>query len=167
MSSASFQPRLRLVGSDDATALPAHPRAASGPELEVVKENRLAAHAAHVESSHIDPRDPRWVLAQQTQARLQGAMLTPQRRDELLASGRRLGLRSFEANLVIAVVQDRARRRQPLRLADQSLGLIGMKPLPKATVVNRGPARLMLWWLAALSLAAIAAAAFVRWTTAS
>jgi hypothetical protein len=70
-----------------------------------MKENRIAAH------SGLDPQDPRWVLAMQTEARLQGATLTPERREQLLRSGSKMGLRPFESNLVIAIVQDRAPRR--------------------------------------------------------
>lgn len=56
------------------------------------------------------PSDPRWVLAIRAAEQLQGALLTPDRRDKLVRLGRVLGLRPFDANLVIAIVQDQARR---------------------------------------------------------
>ena len=108
--------------------MPRDPRGNDRRTLDVVRENRLAAHAEssqRIDHQAIDPCDPRWVLAMQTQARLQGAVLTPEHRDQLLQSGRRLGLRAFESNLVIAVVQDKARRSQPLQLAQPTLSLVG------------------------------------------
>ncbi len=57
-----------------------------------------------------DPADPRWVLAVRTGEQLQGAILTPERRERLLRLARVIGLNPFDANLVIAIVQDQARR---------------------------------------------------------
>jgi hypothetical protein len=54
--------------------------------------------------------DPRWVLAVRTAELLQGAVLGPDDREQLLRTGRVLGLNPFQSNLVIAVVQDQARR---------------------------------------------------------
>lgn len=54
--------------------------------------------------------DPRWVLAVRTAESLQGAILRPERRDRLVRLGKMLGLSAFDANLVIAIVQDQARR---------------------------------------------------------
>ncbi len=54
--------------------------------------------------------DPRWVLAVRAAEALQGAVLVPERRQQLLKLGRRLGLTPFDANLVLAIVQDQARR---------------------------------------------------------
>ena len=168
MSSAAFQPRLRLVGGDEPAPL-ALPLRDRGPmalrmtpaDAAVIKENRLAAHAGEIDSSEIDPRDPRWVLAMQTHARLQGTMLTPERRDELMVSGRRLGLRPFESNLVIAVVQDRARREQPLRMADQTTGLIPLQNLQTLGVAANQ--RSWRWWLLAVAAAMVVASMAIMW----
>lgn len=54
--------------------------------------------------------DPRWVLAVRTAEQLQGMVLPPERRDRLIRLGRVLGLSAFDSNLVIAIVQDQARR---------------------------------------------------------
>ncbi len=179
MSSASFPSRsvLRLVGSEepaDAESVRAS-RTIDRRWRDVITENRLAAHAEsrrRIDRNAIDPRDPRWVLAMQTQARLQGTMLTPERRDELLKSGKRLGLRAFEANLVIAVVQDRARTNQPLRLAQSTLSLVGEgidssgESDARGTIghsrAGRRLAGLMRWFLAGAG-AALAATAIIRW----
>jgi hypothetical protein len=57
--------------------------------------------------------DPRWVLARRTAEQLQGSILVPERRARLLHLGRALKLNDFDANLVIAIVQDQARRGVP------------------------------------------------------
>ncbi len=57
-----------------------------------------------------DASDPRWVLAVHAAEALEGALLAPEKRERLLLLGRALGLTPFDANLVIAVVQDQARR---------------------------------------------------------
>lgn len=54
--------------------------------------------------------DPRWVLAVRASEQLQGATLTPPSRDRLVRMAQTLGLTAFDAHLIIAVVQDQARR---------------------------------------------------------
>lgn len=56
------------------------------------------------------PTDPRWVLAIRTAAELNGEVLPAERRQRLLRLGRLLGLTPFDTNLIIAIVQDQARR---------------------------------------------------------
>ncbi len=56
------------------------------------------------------PTDPRWVLAVRTAQLLDGEVLTPLRRERLRQLGRILGLTPFAVSLIIAVVQDQARR---------------------------------------------------------
>jgi hypothetical protein len=157
---------LSLVG--DGERLPRSPRELlprDGRGLEVVRENRLAAHAEGrrpIGPGAIDANDPRWVLAMQTQARLHGATLTPERRDELMKSGTRLGLRAFETNLVIAVVQDRARTNQPLRLAQSALSLM---PVAAPQIKARQRTATMLRWFLAGAGAAGFATLIMRWLT--
>ncbi len=57
-----------------------------------------------------NPTDPRWVLAVRTAELLEGDVLGPERRDQLQRLGAVLGLPSFSVSLVIAIVQDQARR---------------------------------------------------------
>lgn len=54
--------------------------------------------------------DPRWVLAVRAADQLQGDILTPKRRQELTRLGELLGLTPFSVSLIIAIVQDQARR---------------------------------------------------------
>src|SRR5687768_50111 len=167
MSQALSQPNLRLVGGvDDAETW----RDQSNAKLAVIQENRVAAYApaaprmaglAEMSAgmSTLDPADPRWALAMQTQARLQGATLTPEHREQLLKCGRKLGLRPFEANLVIAIMQDQARcaakaRRPPL----------GAEVIERAEQAQTSPATAE-WprWLAAAASAAVLAALLIYW----
>jgi hypothetical protein len=57
----------------------------------------------------MSPLDGRWIMALRVAQALEGgtaAILRPDRRDELLKGALALGLRPFDANLVIAIVQD-------------------------------------------------------------
>jgi hypothetical protein len=56
------------------------------------------------------PSDPRHVLAQRVSEQLEGAILPADKRRALLRLGVALGLTLFDANLVLAIVQDQARR---------------------------------------------------------
>jgi hypothetical protein len=61
--------------------------------------------------------DPRWVIAVAAARSLEGgraAIVTLESRRRVIALARTLGLREFDANLVIAIVQDAARRGEPL-----------------------------------------------------
>ena len=58
----------------------------------------------------LHPASPHLAFAASIARALEGSMLTPERRESLVLEAQSLGLRAFDANLVIAVVQDRARR---------------------------------------------------------
>lgn len=140
---------LKLVGVD-------HPdgsgwRDDEQARLAVMKENRLAAHLPG-----FAPGDPRLVLAAQARARLQGTLLTPEHRGQLLHQGRRLGLRSFETGLVIALVQDQARLESPTPVAPVNATSHGVK---KAAEEND-----VIWprWFAALAAALALAVVIAR-----
>lgn len=102
-------PVLRLVNTDAAVeqrpsrrADAIDPRRAVGA---VAAENRVSASLSAL--------DARWVFAVQVARTLDGgkaAALPPERRRDLIAGAARMGLRTFDANLVIAIVQDAARR---------------------------------------------------------
>ena len=69
--------------------------------MEVAREN----HAA----SSLDADDARWVFAVLVSKVLDGgraAILAPERRALLMGNAKEIGLREFDANLVIAIVQD-------------------------------------------------------------
>ncbi len=70
----------------------------------IARENRASASTAPM------PNDPRLAVISEIVRRLQGSILTPEDRSALLAFGRARGLRAFDTNLLIAMVQDRARR---------------------------------------------------------
>lgn len=56
------------------------------------------------------PSDPRWVMAIRTASVMQGAILPPQNREKLIKLGKILNLSPFDTNLIIAIIQDQARR---------------------------------------------------------
>ncbi|MCA9298380.1 MAG: hypothetical protein KDA28_04900, partial [Phycisphaerales bacterium] len=69
----------------------------------VARENMAAAS--------LEMMDARWIFAVQVSEALEGgkaALLRPDRRERLLRIANRLGLRHFDASLVIAMVQDGA-----------------------------------------------------------
>jgi len=82
----------------------------------------------------LPPEDARWLFAVRVSGSLEGgkaALLTPTKRRDLIAAAVGTGLREFDANLVIAIVQDSARRGElgdragrPAGLAS-SLSLVG------------------------------------------
>ncbi len=75
--------------------------------------------------------DPRWVLAVRCAEALQGAVLPPDKRQRLVDLGKRLGLTPFDANLVIAIVQDQARRGYAPELCPSAgEAQLRMVPLP-------------------------------------
>lgn len=77
---------------------------------------RLASQRVAYENAcaaMIQPADVRWIFAMKVGNAIEGgraALLTPPKRRELIAVAVSAGLREFDANLVIAVVQDAARR---------------------------------------------------------
>jgi hypothetical protein len=104
---------LQLAGHRDPAA-----REALRAREEVVAANRAAAAAP------LEPNDPRWVLALRTQLQLQGSALSPESRLRLQRTARCLGIRPFEANVIMAVVQDQARQGRPLAGATPTLALV-------------------------------------------
>ena len=93
---------IRLVGPDvDAGPLPARMKA-NDPTVQVALENRSAAS--------MSPADARWVLAVRTAESIEGGgVLAPEARARLQRLATNLGLRPFDANMVMAIVQDGAR----------------------------------------------------------
>jgi hypothetical protein len=88
----------------------------------VAHEMLLARESAR--DRGFDPTDARWRLAIETQGALQGAMLAYEDRKRLLSLATRLGIRPFDANLILAIVQDRARRGEPLEDAAPTLAIV-------------------------------------------
>jgi len=104
---------LRLVGQRDARQLPAN-------------ETNAAARAL------LGATDPRWVLALRVAEQMQGTLLAPDARERLIRLGKTMGLTPFDANLVIAIIQDQARRGfAPERCASAGAAMLRMVPLPR------------------------------------
>lgn len=77
--------------------------------------------------------DPRWVLALRTAEVMEGAIVRPEKRRRLLQLGKMLGLSPFDSNLVVAIMQDQARRgHAPSRCPAAGEQQLTMVPLPDA-----------------------------------
>lgn len=96
----------------------------------------------------LSANDPRWVLAIRTDEKLDGMLLRPADREVLVRLGRVLGLNAFESNLVIAIVQDQARRGFGPRAAIDTLAFVQIR--------GRGGSGEINWRVALLTGAAIA-----------
>jgi hypothetical protein len=103
------------------------------------------------------------VLAARTTRLLQGgtsAILTPESRAKLLVLSKRMGLRAFDASLVIAIAQDAARRGEPL--GEECEGRLRLvRPPVEETSAAIG------WWgiLSAVVLGAGMFAILAHWVT--
>ncbi|MCA9284498.1 MAG: hypothetical protein KDA22_04745 [Phycisphaerales bacterium] len=119
MRSASIQPRLRLVGDEPVAPMAPMASVDAARRRAVAEENVAAAH-----NLAIDPSDPRWRVALAAAGLLDGAALAPDRRQRVLRTARELGVRLFDANLIIAVVQDAARSGRPLETTAGTLAFV-------------------------------------------
>jgi len=79
-----------------------------GPDARRAATSRQ--HAAAMGQPLTGAADPRWVLALRTAESMEGQILRPEKRRRVLRIGEMLGLSPFDSNLVIAIVQDQARR---------------------------------------------------------
>lgn len=79
------------------------------------------------------PTDPRWVLAISTAQMMQGDVLPPKKRETLMAQGKSMGLTPFDCSLILAIIQDRARRGIALdqcpSASESQLALIPLPPM--------------------------------------
>ncbi len=149
MSLSSATPHLRLVGGDDARGWGTWSRARQARQ-QVTTENRAAG-----QNPTLDPTDPRWVVAVRAYSQLQGTTLTPERRQRVLRIAHLLGVRPFDANIIIAIVQDQARHGRTIAEAQPTIALLS-RPGRKAR-----PA--WLRWAAAIAVAAVANALLIWW----
>lgn len=96
-------PSGRVVSATYTAAAPAFTGPTPERRRQIEAENRAASMSA---------LDPRWALAVRANSMLQGgraAILPPESRRFLVSLGKDLNLRVFDANLIIAIVQDAAR----------------------------------------------------------
>jgi hypothetical protein len=120
-----------------------------------VAEEMLRAREA-TQSRALDPMDPRWMLACATRDSLQGAVLTYESRRKLMRLAQRVGIRAFDANLIVAIVQDRARRGEPIESAAEALSVIPRPAARRASVTA--------WvWGAAILVAVLVDAVLIGW----
>lgn len=155
MASAASYPHLRLVrGEQDAAKAWKDRRDARAA---IMRENHAAAQNAALE-----PTDPRWVLAMRTQGQLQNGALSPERRRRILRLAHVMGMRPFDANVVIAIVQDHARSGLPLAHAAGTLSLVH-RPDKSHPENTRTAGRFWIRWAAALFAAGIATLLLIRW----
>ncbi len=135
-------PALRLVDEDGRREAPSTRAAATRAAM---RERHRAIERENHAASRLDPDDARGIVAARVAEALEGgpaAILRPERRRRIVALASRLGLRPFDANLIIAIVQDGARRgaaaHDPethgrLRLIDT--------PIPRRTSISPRPQR--------------------------
>lgn len=107
-----------------------------------------------------DEPDPRWVLAVAAARMLEGgraAILPNESRERVQRLASSLGLRAFDAALVIAIVQDAARRGEPM----------GGMVAERLRMVPAGPAKSKAnpatAWVASVATAAAIFIAMVGW----
>jgi hypothetical protein len=151
-------PALRLVNAADAPARPVMPSADA-----VARARRQIAAENHA-ASGLAADDARWAFATAVSQSLEGgrtAALPPASRERLVGMATRMGLRPFDANLVIAIVQDGARSGEGSLAAPMAGRLMLVRP-PASS--ERAPAWPLL--AAAVALGAAMCAALVRWVTA-
>ncbi|MEM1211818.1 MAG: hypothetical protein AAGI68_05900 [Planctomycetota bacterium] len=92
---------------------------------------------------------------------LQGTLLTPDRREGLMRLASVMGLNPFDASLVLAIVQDQARRgHRPEHCAAAGADQLLMIPAP--TTRSIGKAR-RLWTIAGLTVCLIGLQLFTVW----
>lgn len=120
MSGSVTAPQVLRLVYGDSTPVDRRNAAGSTAAQPVWTENQSAAK--------LSPTDARWALAVRTSQVLEGgrvAMLAPDKRRTLVRLAGQMGLRDFDAALVIAIVQDAARLGEPLtRSAQDRLAMI-------------------------------------------
>ncbi len=101
--------------------------------------------------------DPRWVLALRVVEMMEGPILEPQRRERLIKLGQSMGLTAFDSNMVIAIMQDQARRGVSPDVCPRS-GLAQLSMIsPSHTTKRNSEFRRGRAWLFALTLAGLVA----------
>jgi len=93
--------------------------------------------------------DPRWVLAVRTAQVLEGDVLPPTKRETLMTTGKAMGLTPFDCSLILAIVQDRARRGiAPDQCPAASEAQLALIPLPQIrpfkSILSEKPGQVIL-----------------------
>lgn len=161
-ASPPFRPALRLVyppgypgvqtpssslepgRADESLYAPAPVEVAPAPEEHEVRAATRAVTRENRRASGLTPEDARNILAVRIAELLQGgqaAILTPERRARAIRISRLLGVRDFDAHLVIALVQDRARRGELAISAGESPGAPAARAPGVGSAAPLGPSR--------------------------
>jgi hypothetical protein len=162
---ASAGPLLRLVGADGD---PSHRtlrvvnaagdrRRVSAGRAQVARENRAAAAAGWGSDN------PARELSRRVEQSLEGgraALIRPEVRRRLMVEARELGVKTFDASLVIALVQERAREGEVRVRAEQTASA---PPGRAARDWEAEADRLARRWLAALGLACFLLWGLIAW----
>lgn len=169
MTHAPFSPSsgaLRLARPGETPAEPISRAPLSPTRVRIRRENQSAAL--------LTEHDARRIMALRVAEQIEGgraALITPEKRARLMTIARALGLRPFDASLIIAIVQDGARRGEHTddTRAQSRLSLIPAPPknaVHKAARSAKARTRTMLFpSIAALTLAIAVIFALVRWLT--
>ena len=144
--------QLRLAAPPDAESTRRWAEEAEA-RRQITRENRAAAH-----SPELQAHDPRWVLAARASQLIEGDAIPLEARGRLHRTAGALGVRPFEASLVLAIVQEQARRGEPLANA---ASLLEMVPAPR-----RVQSPDWVRWTAAITGAALLALLLIRWIAA-
>lgn len=86
------------------------PKRSAAPRLRLTAATPTIVRNAPQTTPLQGSSDPRWVLAIRTAELLQGNILSPECRERIVRMAKLFDLTPFDANMIIAIVQDQARR---------------------------------------------------------
>lgn len=155
---------LRLAGDGVAPGRRVSPRGGAAGTRGAVRGAARRIGAENARAAGLSPTDARWVLALRVAAGLEGgaaAVLPPERRRRLVAQGAVLGLREFDSNLVIAIVQDAVRSGEGATSA-QVEGRLGMVRAPGGGRERASGADVLVQMVLAVLLAVVLLVVLVR-----
>ena len=134
------------------------------------RETPVARPEQAPRSPALEPTDPRWVLAVRVAYMIQGgraAILRPADRRHLHRLASYMGIKPFDANLVIAIVQDAARSGDAssarVRLGPEVADRLVMLRVTERPARTERPTSPFALLLASSGVAAVLAAAAIRW----
>ena len=116
----------------------------------ITEENNASANHGPL------PTDPNVLLLSEIARQIQGTMLSANGRRIVLARAEQLGIRAFDASLLIAVAQDRARRGESLSSSSMPFHPTRVSAVPSAN-------RMTALWLGAITLGGLFAALGANW----
>jgi len=151
----STQPNVLTVDHEDLCARTLRLLPTKRAELheainEVARENSASAHHGPT------PTDPNVLLLAEINRQMEGSMLPATGRRRVLDRAKQLGIRAFDASLLIAVAQDRARRGESF-----NSGLLPFQPTRVQSLPSHG--KMTALWLGAITLGGLFATLGANW----